>query len=319
MGNGTLLAVDDNPHNLQLLSGILQGAGYTVRAANSGARALRILERDAPDLVLLDVEMPELDGYAVCREIRSRPALDGVPVIFVSALDDVAAKVRGFAAGGVDYVSKPFEAAEVLARVETHLAILRLRRELERRNEELRATITQLERAQRALADLAYLDPLTGVPNRRSFDELLEREWRRAAREGRSIALAMLDVDCFKALNDTYGHATGDACLQRVAAAMNAQLRRPGDVLARYGGEEFVLVLPGSDAPGATATAEALRSAVAALAIPNERAPLGQVTISAGVAAERPAATTAAAELLGRADAALYAAKQAGRNRVGAG
>ncbi len=316
MPNGTVLAIDDDPRNLQLLSSVLAEAGYSVRAANSGARALKMMEREAPDLVLLDITMPEIDGYEVCRRIRSNPALSSVPVLFLSALDDVESKVRGFAVGGVDYVTKPFEPVEVLARVAAQLGLVRMRRELERKNEELQVAAVQLERKNRILEGLSYLDALTGVSNRRHFDEMIDREWRRALRERHPLAVVMIDLDHFKALNDTDGHARGDECLREVAAALSAALRRPGDVVARYGGEEFVVVLPQCDGDRALQTAERLRAAVEARAFPHGGSPRGLVTASFGVASEVPSDGSSPGNLVSRADAALYSSKHEGRNRV---
>ncbi len=313
---GVVLAVDDNPHNLQLLAGILQGAGYAVRAVNSGARALRVLERELPDLVLLDIDMPELDGYAVCRAIQARADCAGLPVIFISAYDDVAAKLRGFEAGAVDYVSKPFEAAEVLARVDTHLRILHLRQELESKNASLLQANTELERSRLALESLAYFDTLTGIANRRNGEESLAREWNGAARDDYPVALAMIDVDHFKKFNDRYGHAAVDDCLQRVAKAMASRMRRPRDLLARFGGEEFIALLPHCELADALEMLEALRAAVEALDIPHADAATGKVTVSIGVAVGRPATGLSSEDCLATADAALYRAKHAGRNRI---
>jgi diguanylate cyclase (GGDEF)-like protein len=316
MAKGTILAVDDDPRNLQLLSELLQRADYAVRAANSGARALQMVEREPPDLVLLDITMPEMDGYEVCRRIRSTPALSGLPVVFLSALDDLGSKVLGFGAGGVDYVTKPFEEAEVLARVNAQLGLVRLRRDLEARNAELAATALRLERANRLLEELSFLDPLTRIPNRRQLDETLEREWGRARREGGPLAVIMVDIDRFKALNDSAGHAAGDDCLRKVAEILATELRRPGDAVARFGGEEFAVVLPGCDGDGALETAESLRAALERRRLPHPGGEAGIVTASFGVAVEVPAAESSPAALLARADAALYDSKRLGRNRA---
>jgi diguanylate cyclase (GGDEF)-like protein len=314
--SGTLLAVDDNPHNLQLLSGILTEAGYNVRAANSGARALKMMELDAPELVLLDIEMPDVDGFAVCRAMKDDAKLAAIPVIFISALDDLKNKVRGFEEGAVDYIPKPFEALEVLARVGAQLGLVRLRRDLEQKNQQLAKAYAQVERSNQILEGLSYLDPLTGIANRRQFEEIVERELKRAVREQQPLGVAMIDIDHFKMLNDTYGHGAGDDCLRSVAKTMTAELHRPGDIVARYGGEEFVLILPKSDREGAAAAAETLRAAIEARGIPNEGAPRSVVTVSVGVAAMIPPPDMTSADLVARADAALYASKRDGRNRV---
>jgi CheY-like chemotaxis protein len=185
-----------------------------------------------PEIVLLDIRLPGMDGYEICRQMKADPRTKDIPVIFVSALDDGLDKARAFEVGGIDYVAKPFSSAEVVARVENQLKISRLQRHLALKN-------TELERANRLLQSLSYVDALTGIPNRRHFDELLDQEWRRALRDESSMAVVLIDVDLFKAFNDNYGHQSGDDCLKHVAVEVSGSLRRGGDLAARYGGEEF--------------------------------------------------------------------------------
>jgi diguanylate cyclase (GGDEF)-like protein len=323
MSAGQVLIVDDDANNLALLAQILREAGYSVRVSKGGRRALETIATQPPELVMLDIRMPDLDGLEVCRRLKRNAATSRMPVIFISALDDVFEKVRAFGAGGADYVTKPFQPAEVLARVENQLGMARMRRELEEKNRELEGLYRDLERtneelarANTLLASLSYLDGLTGIPNRRHLHAVLEREWRRCTRGGLSLSVMMIDIDEFKLLNDSLGHPAGDACLTRVAAAITSALRRGGDLAARYGGEEFCAVLPDTDAAGAAARAEEVRARVEALAIPNVGSAFGVVTVSVGVASDVPGEDSGPDALLTAADEALYRAKRAGRNRA---
>ncbi len=342
-----ILIVDDEPKNLTVLREMLVKEGFTVRPALSGALALHAVEAKQPDLVLLDIMMPDMDGYEVCRQIKDRPEHAAIPVLFISALDDTKDKVRAFEAGGQDYISKPFQFQEVLARVRTHLRLRDLQTALEAQNKQLRLEITARERAQAALAEanaslqtanqeldrLARQDFLTGLANRRLFDDFLEREWKRLAREREPLALVFMDIDFFKQFNDTYGHSQGDTCLKRVAQAISRSLKRPADLAARYGGEEFAVVLPGTDAKGAQEVAETIRHRIAGLAIPHSGSQAAaHVTISLGIAVVTPEAvgggedakaenedggmSSGVASLIQAADAALYEAKTSGRNRT---
>jgi diguanylate cyclase (GGDEF)-like protein len=313
---GDILIVDDNPINLDLLSGMLLDRGYRVRVATNGRRALSAARSAVPDLVMLDINMPEMDGYEVCTQIKEDGGTRDVPVIFISALDNALDKVRAFQTGGADYVTKPFQFEEVLARIEIQLKISRLQREMERKNAELEQSNLLLERANRMLRALSYLDALTGIANRRHFEESLEQEWRRGTRTRLPLSLLMVDIDRFKALNDACGHQHGDDCLRRVANALGDALKRAGDLAARYGGEEFAVVLPGTDRDGALAIAEDVRARVEALAMAHEQSPAGVVTVSVGAATVTPAEGRSPSDLVDAADRALYAAKRDGRNCV---
>ncbi|WP_422016761.1 diguanylate cyclase domain-containing protein [Roseateles sp.] len=291
----SILIVDDNVHLIALLGKMLAPIGQ-ITFATSGPAALAQMRERAPDLVLLDAQMPAMSGYAVCEAMKSDPELDRIPVIFVTAHNDVAAEVQGLAAGAVDFISKPFNEAILLARARTQLRLKCLSDELRRR---------------------AAVDGLTGLDNRASFDQRLQLEWARAVRSGAPLSLVLLDVDHFKKYNDRYGHPAGDGCLRQVAGALGAQARRPADVAARVGGEEFALLLPDTDAAGARDTAERIRSAVARLGIAHEAsATAAHVTVSIGVATCRPGPACTAEDLMKHADQALYAAKAQGRDRV---
>lgn len=290
-----ILLVDDQPINIQVLHQAF-AADHDVCMATSGAQALAVCISQQPDLILLDIEMPDMDGFEVCRRLKTDPSTRDIPVIFVTAHVDDATQVCGLELGAVDFISKPINLKIVRARVNIHLT-LKYQADLLRR--------------------FAYIDGLTGVHNRRYFDERLMNEWGRAARNGTAISLLMLDVDFFKRYNDYYGHQTGDDCLRRVAAALASGLKRPADMLARYGGEEFVCLLPDTDLSGALQLAEQLGAEVAALQIAHaDSAVGGYVTVSFGVCS-KPADVSGGSvvELLRQADVQLYKAKQAGRNR----
>lgn len=292
----SILIVDDIPTNIQVLAEALRQQ-HRVKVATNGRDALAIAHAEPrPDMILLDVMMPEMDGFEVCRQLKADPATRHIPVIFVTAKDDVADEEHGLMLGAVDYIAKPFHLPVVRARVRNHLA-LKLKADL--------------------LESLANIDSLTDIPNRRSLDEKLEAEWRRCQRSGQPLSLIMLDIDHFKAFNDHYGHGAGDICLVTVATTLARNLSRPGDMMARYGGEEFAVVLPETDLAGASQMAERMREALAMQRMP--QAPdtgNGMVTLSAGVASCVPDEASGIASLLEAADRKLYEAKRQGRNRV---
>jgi len=319
-----ILVVDDTPANLDLLATMLGGRQYRFRVASSGKRALAAARASAPDLILLDITMPDMSGYEVCAELRADQRTAAIPVIFISALESAIDKVRAFQAGGADYVTKPFQFEEVIARIEHQLRITRLQKEMAGKNAELAeansrlmATTLELEKANQRLAMLSITDGLTGVANRRRFDEMLAVEWGRACREKSELALMIIDVDHFKLFNDTYGHQQGDECLKSVAGALQSTLQRNGDFIGRYGGEEFVVLLPSASNDDAVSIAERLRERVVALALPHRGSPPGcLVTVSIGVVSAVPENAMGAESFLAAADEALYRAKREGRNRV---
>ncbi len=319
-GPPDVLIVDDSPSNLEVLSRMLRERGYRFRVANGGRRAIASAQAQPPDIVMLDITMPEMDGYEVCELLKKDPRTGEVPVIFISALDDALDKVRAFRVGGADYVSKPFQVEEVLARIDHQLRIARLQEDLARQNRELAAKNERLLELSRELERLSRTDALTGLANRRHLMEVLDRESRRAIRARAPFSLLIVDVDHFKPFNDGYGHQAGDECLRRVAAALRDALNRPEDSVGRYGGEEFVIALPGTAAPGALEVGRRLGDAVRACAIPHEHLPISRsspvVTISGGIATLEVGASAPLDTLLALADAALYRAKDEGRDRV---
>jgi diguanylate cyclase (GGDEF)-like protein len=269
------------------------------------------------DLILMDIVMPEMDGIEACRLIKSFEYLRDIPVIMVTATMQMKELQMAFAAGAIDYITKPLNKVELLARVSS---ALKLKREIDNRKareQELLKLTQRLEELNQMLQRLSSLDGLTGVANRRHFDLVLKQEWRRAIRDATPLSLILIDVDFFKAYNDTYGHQMGDECLKRVADSLKGVLKRPTDLIARYGGEEFVVLLPKTDIEGASALAEEMRTAVEALRITHARSQVtDRVTISLGVATIVPNRDSSSTELITEADQALYGAKQGGRNRV---
>jgi diguanylate cyclase (GGDEF)-like protein len=301
--------VDDNPRNLQVLGTILKREGYELIVAVDGRQALNAVRRTRPDLILMDVMMPVMDGFEACRQIKSETEGRDIPLIFLTARNETGDLLQGFEAGAVDYVTKPFNQAELLARVRTHIDLRRSRMALETAYAELAAAHRQLELAART-------DPLTGLYNRREMMERITAEVGRFQRNGAAFALAIADIDEFKPFNDRHGHACGDRVLCAVADRMRERVRRQ-DVVGRWGGEEFLVLLPDTDLEGAVAAAENLRRAVASTECRWAGANL-RVTVTIGVSEFQ--ADMDADACLRVADDRLYAGKAAGKNRVvGAG
>ncbi|MCP5279796.1 MAG: diguanylate cyclase [Thiobacillus sp.] len=290
-----ILAIDDTPANLMTLGAAL-ASDYDLQVATSGEAGLELAAARPPDLILLDVMMPEMDGYETCGRLLADPLTRDVPIIFITAQNSPEDETRGLEAGAVDYITKPVNPAVVKARVRAHLT-------LKLQADQLRA--------------MAFLDGLTGLANRRRFNEALDSEWRFARRTGAPLSLILTDIDHFKPFNDTYGHQAGDACLQAVAQVLMRSVTRSHDLSARYGGEEFVCLLPGTGLAGAQAKAESLRLGVQKLQIPHHASDVAPVvTVSLGVATVSPREGIDSAALVGLADAQLYEAKRKGRNRV---
>lgn len=289
----TVLVVDDTPANIAFLVHLL-GPICHVRTAMGGGRALELARSaEPPDLILLDVVMPGMTGYEVIAQLKDDPQTAEIPVIFITSLSDEENEERGLRLGAVDYIAKPFHAAIALARVESHL---------------------RLKRYQDLLKERSHLDGLTGLSNRRAFDETLAQEWRRAARLASPLSLLMLDVDKFKQFNDLYGHLMGDDCLRRIAREL-AAAARSNDFIGRYGGEEFVCLLPHTSSEGAMHFAKRLRQAVRDLGIVHEGSDVADhVTISLGVATVVPDGNTRPDRLLAVADQMLYRVKEQGRD-----
>ncbi|PZU98923.1 MAG: diguanylate cyclase response regulator [Pseudanabaena sp.] len=314
---GNILLIDDLPENLRLLTELLTNLGYTARCAISGSRALKSIRFKLPDIILLDIQMPEMDGYQVCQAFKDDPELCDIPIIFISALDETFDKLRAFQVGGVDYITKPFQIEEVVARLETHLTIQRQKKQLQYEIAKRVQTELILQEANRKLELMANLDSLTQIANRRRFDDYLTSEWQRHQRDQNSLALIMIDIDYFKRYNDRYGHQGGDDCLMRVAQAMSQVPKRSTDLVARYGGEEFVVILSNTDTQGALKVAQAIQEAIASLAIIHENSDVSDyVTLSMGFASLTPTLDLSPEVLISYADQSLYLAKANGRNQA---
>lgn len=317
-----ILIVDDSEEVRSLACSILKEAGFTnVAGAASAREALTLLGggngRPPFEMVLMGLGTSGTDGISATSRLKADERLRDIPVILVTPDREPGNLEAAFAAGAVDYVARPLNRAELVARVRS---ALRLKGEIDHRKareSELAEAKRYLEEANKNLLKLASQDGLTGIANRRRFDEALAQEWRRAARDATPLGLVMADIDHFKSYNDIHGHPMGDTCLKRVAATLADTLARPADLVARYGGEEFALLLPGTDLAGTAAIAEKARAAVERLGIPHQGlSPCPGVTISAGAASLVPARGGSSAALVAAADQALYQAKHAGRNRV---
>jgi diguanylate cyclase (GGDEF)-like protein len=308
---GRILLVDDEPVNLKLLCHTLQLKGFETTTALSGTEVLQFLAAAAlPDIILLDVIMPGIGGYELCRKLKDDPKYCKIPVIFLTGLTDSEDIVKGFNAGAVDYVRKPFNVAELLARVETHMEIKRSRETIERQKAELEERKKELEAANATLYKRSITDSLTGICNRQYILDRLRQEMERSKRYGSVFSLLMLDIDHFKKVNDTYGHVEGDAALIRFSQAIVRSLRTV-DILGRYGGEEFLAILPETDLKGAVVAAERIRLAMSETG--NPVSGVKPMTVSIGAARYQGEDEKA---FIGTVDGLLYKAKQSGRNTV---
>lgn len=291
----TLLVVDDEKQNRLVLTELFKDE-YRIILAKNGEQALARAQEHLPDLILLDVLMPGMDGLAVISQLKRQDQTRHIPVIFITALDSPTDEEQGLNLGAADYIGKPFHAAVVRARVRNQLQIVHQRRLLEQ---------------------LASLDGLTGIPNRRQFDQAYEKEWQRCQRSVQPISLLVADVDHFKKYNDSLGHAAGDRVLQEVAALLRDQVKRPADLVARYGGEEFVILLPETEAEDARQVATRVMEALAQRAISHPESPTApHITISMGGVTFYPQGVVPDRKMFELADAALYDAKEGGRNQV---
>ncbi|GAC1415883.1 MAG: diguanylate cyclase [Candidatus Velthaea sp.] len=294
----TILVVDDEPSNVEVLADVLE-PDYEVVFATNGAQALSLADTVKPDLILLDVMMPGMDGFEVFRRLKEHAPTADIPVIFLTGLTDSKSETRGLELGAADFVTKPFTAAVVRARVRNNI---------------------EFKRARDQITHLAMTDGLTGVANRRRFDMVLDLEYKRLARTGVFLSLILLDIDYFKAFNDTYGHVAGDDCVRKVAGALSASVSRPADLAARYGGDEFACILPDTDLHGATTIAEHVQFRIGELDISHSGSSVSsRVTASVGVLSTLCIPALSSTAVVTAADACLYRAKADGRNRISAG
>lgn len=313
---GIVLIVDDQPESIDIIKSALDSY-FITKIATSGEVALKIAQSGNVDLILLDVMMPGMDGYAVCRKLKRNPVTQDIPIIFQTSKNSYEDEAIGLELGAVDFIRKPSSPMVILTRSRNTIAYHRAKKELHQKNNELKEKNRELQRLNKTLKDLATIDGLTGIPNRRKFDECLVQEWNRALRDKNPIALIVIDIDYFKPFNDNYGHAAGDECLIKVAQSLAGSMPRAIDFMARYGGEEFVCILPNTDKPGLTMVGNQLRENINALNIPHEFSKISQhVTISLGGATMIPTQEQLPQLLLGQADSRLYKAKGSGRNRL---
>ena len=289
----TVLVVDDAISNIKMLGEILR-ADCDIVFATNGKSALQQATRMLPDLILLDVVMPDMDGYQVCHHLKQNPATAHIPVIFITALDSIEDEEKGLQAGAIDYIAKPFHPPIVTMRVRNHLELVRHRKRLKM---------------------LSTTDGLTGIANRRRFDEVLHTEWHRALREQEFFSILLIDIDFFKQYNDHYGHLKGDECLQQVAEILQSCIQRETDFLARFGGEEFSAILPNTHLEGAKAFAQTIMSRIEQANIPHEgHGSFGKITASIGITSLVPTNAVTLTDALSFTDGCLYEAKNAGRN-----
>ena len=300
-----ILLADDEPVNLSLIKRRLEWESYEIHTAQDGREAVARARELLPDLIILDVMMPIMDGLQACRSLKDDPATRDIPVIFLSALDDTDTKVRGLSLGANDYVSKPFRVEELLARVSVAIRLKLERDRLSQRAEELR-------RSAEAASEMSMTDALTGLLNRYGLHRALQREMSEARRYSRPLSCLLIDLDFFKAVNDTYGHAAGDAALAQAARSLTESVRG-SDVVCRYGGEEFLVLAPETGLEGARALAEKIRQAFPSRLF-GDAGRVFPLTLSAGVA--QLATDESGNDMIARADDALYHAKQTGRDRV---
>ena len=324
---GNILVIDeqiesrlgDSQNNLELLTVILTLQGYKVEQESAVVESIAI---EPPEIILLDVSEPETNSFKICQKLNADPTTQDIPIIFISALDETSRKLKAFECGASDYITKPFQIEEVIARINNQLQISRLKTELKTKNARLERELLKRKLVEKKLLELnqqlgklAAVDGLTQVANRRIFDEFLTREWQRGQREKHPLALILCDIDYFKFYNDSLGHQSGDLCLRRVARTITKTVRRPADLVARYGGEEFAIILPQTSPQNALKVAETIRAKIRQLALPHPESVASRyVSLSLGVTSAVPQAKYSKKQLLVTADKALYQAKRQGRD-----
>lgn len=296
-----ILVIEDSIPTRRVLVGVIERIGYEALQAETGEEGLALLTSNPVDLVVLDVQLPGMDGFETCRRLRDIRCNDWLPVIYLSATHSDDYIVEGLEAGGDAYITKPVnpKVLEAILKAMGRIALMK----------------QQLAKANRELMKMANYDGLTQILNRRGFDEVFDRYWRQSRRDQSHLALILIDIDFFKAYNDTYGHVKGDECLKCVAEAIESSLMRPIDVTARYGGEEFAVVLPGTGVEGALTVADRLLDNIRRLKLSHANSPVNRyVSVSIGVALS--SGMTTIEQLIEKADKALYESKNNGRNRV---
>ena len=319
-----VLVVDDNAANCRILANYLSGEPYEIHTASGGHEALEQVYEHDPDILLLDIMMPDISGFEVSAHLKNEEKHKDVPIIFFSAQGETDSKLRAFQLGAVDYITKPIKKEELIARLKTHLTVRFQQMELQRKNEELnrvtealRKREQQLEELNQALQHAAYHDGLTNLINRRYFFELAGEKWSESRNSGSGLSALMIDIDHFKSYNDAYGHIAGDTCLIKVAKLLSELFNHPNPILARYGGEEFVVLLSHMDREEVEEQAKKVCRKLEQQNIPNKlNGKTTTLTLSIGVAHDRGFNASSLECLLQQADEALYEAKRQGRNRT---
>ncbi len=312
-----ILIVDDDVVSNFMLSEILNKDGYQTLVVEDGQAALSACQKGLPDIILMDAIMPIMNGFNCCQSLHILYGDSCPPTLMITGLNDTESVERAYEVGAVDYVTKPFHWAVLRGRVRqainAHLAHQKLKQALAKE----RLLLQELKLANQQLHRLASLDGLTSIANRRVFNERLENEWKRLCREQAPLGLILIDIDCFKAYNDTYGHLNGDKCLRQVANVIHTCARRPADIAARYGGEEFALILPNTSLEGVMHVGESIQRQLHKLAIPHTSSVVESiVTVSIGAISVVPTHVDSPQTLINWADQALYSAKNNGRNRI---
>lgn len=316
-----ILIVDDRQENLFVLESLLEEMNCNIIKATSGNEALSLMLEHEFALVLLDVQMPDMDGFETAEFMRMNSKTRYLPIIFVAAISKEQKCIfKGYEIGAVDYLFKPIEPIILQSKVKVFLELYNQKRLIEEKSKLLEIKIKELSELKEAnfkLENLSTLDGLTGISNRRSFDNYIDMSLKSCIRSNKPLSLIMADIDFFKGYNDTYGHLQGDDCLIKVAKAIASSIKRPLDFVARYGGEEFALILPETDEEGAKVIAETVRKNIEELRIIHEHsAAAPHITLSLGISTIYPKSGNFIGELIDSADKALYKSKSSGRNRV---
>ncbi|WP_238902417.1 diguanylate cyclase [Clostridium sp. YIM B02506] len=316
-----ILIVDDRPENLLVLESILYNMECNIIKATSGNEALSLMFDYNFALVLLDVQMPEMDGFEIAELMRSNSRTRFTPIIFVTAISKEKKCIfKGYEVGAVDYLFKPIEPVVLQSKVKFFIELYNQNKIIEQQKTLLEIKIKELSELKAAnfnLENLSYTDGLTGISNRRNFDSYIEMSWNNCLNSSKPLSLIMMDIDYFKLYNDNYGHIKGDDCLKAVAKELSKSAKRTLDLSARYGGEEFVIILPETHKDGAEIIAEEIRKNIINLDILHESSPISKnVTLSLGVTTMVPNNQHTISEFINDADKALYEAKNLGRNRT---
>ena len=317
-----VLIVDDHRDNLELLSAICKLQGYETIQSDCGQIAVELARKNTPDLILLDISMPEMDGFSVCQVLKSDRLTQNIPIIFISALKEIEDKTQAFKLGGNDYITKPFQVEDVVARIEVQLKFSNLHTELVDRNQQLdrerqerQAAEVRLLQLNQRLSRLTTLDELTAIANRHYFDEMLTKEWHRAQTEHFPLGLILCDIDYFKLYNDAFGDRVGDLCLQQVAQSICQTIERTGNLAARYCGDAFAVILSPTTAKDALNMAEEICQQIRNLHILHPDSLVSdRITVSVGVTFVVPSSKHTKNELLSSTNNALNQARARGNN-----